>query len=436
MDFCSRKELIAQTGHQPEAWPLVVLKEAADNSIDACEDQGIRPLIFVTVDARGIEIADNGPGIPEATVESICDFSVRVSSREAYVSPTRGAQGNALKTLIAMPFVLSDQAGEGRLDITAHGIRHEITLHVDRIRQEPVIERRRQSAERIQSGTVLRVHWPDSSCSILQRAKHRFVQMLGDYTFLNPHLSLIGDWFGERWRVDATSPAWPKWRPSDATSPHWYGVEQFERLIGAFIAHDADGSTDRTVRQFVSAFAGLSRPDKQAKVLKETGLARVNLSALRDGDSLNHELTRKLLAVMKNHSKVIKPAALGVLGKTHLSERFSALGCDMETFNYRKVADVTEEGLPFVLETAFAWSPDAEGRRIITGVNWSPGILNPFRELGRFGQSLDSILERQRAGEDEPVVFLLHVACPRVEYTDRGKSAVVIGGEQHSDEEE
>jgi hypothetical protein len=34
LDFCSRKELIAQTGHQPEDWPLVVLKELADNSLD------------------------------------------------------------------------------------------------------------------------------------------------------------------------------------------------------------------------------------------------------------------------------------------------------------------------------------------------------------------------------------------------------------------
>jgi hypothetical protein len=30
-----------------------------------------------------------------------------------------------------------------------------------------------------------------------------------------------------------------------------------------------------------------------------------------------------------------------------------------------------------------------------------------------------------RAGEGEPIVLLLYVACPRVEYTDRGKSAVV-----------
>ena len=38
LDFCSRKELIAQTGHQPEAWPLVVLKELIDNALDACEE--------------------------------------------------------------------------------------------------------------------------------------------------------------------------------------------------------------------------------------------------------------------------------------------------------------------------------------------------------------------------------------------------------------
>ena len=27
LDFCNRKELIAQTGHQPDAWPLVIAKE-------------------------------------------------------------------------------------------------------------------------------------------------------------------------------------------------------------------------------------------------------------------------------------------------------------------------------------------------------------------------------------------------------------------------
>jgi hypothetical protein len=30
----------------------------------------------------------------------------------------------------------------------------------------------------------------------------------------------------------------------------------------------------------------------------------------------------------------------------------------------------------------------------------------------------------------------LHVACPRVEYTDRGKSAIAIAGEDQAEDEE
>jgi hypothetical protein len=55
---------------------------------------------------RGIRRNDNnGPGFPAETV-GIRDFSVRVSSREAYASLARGAQGNALKTIVAMAFAL------------------------------------------------------------------------------------------------------------------------------------------------------------------------------------------------------------------------------------------------------------------------------------------------------------------------------------------
>src|SRR3954466_6648560 len=79
------------------------------------------------------------PGIPAKTIEGALDFTVRVSSREAYVSPTRGAQGNALKTIFAMPFVLDGE--RGWVEIESGGIRHVIDFRVDPIRQEPVIDR-------------------------------------------------------------------------------------------------------------------------------------------------------------------------------------------------------------------------------------------------------------------------------------------------------
>lgn len=424
MDFCSEKELTAQTGHSREDWALVVLKELMDNALDACEEENIAPEIDVEVIEDGIMIRDNGPGLAADTVERILDFSVRVSSREAYVAPDRGAQGNALKTIVMMPFVLDGTIGQ--VEITTRGIRHHIDVKVDSIRQVPVVDHQQGDIPRpVRKGSEIRVHWP---CSILADAETRFLQIAEDYTFLNPHLMLRLTWMGTETQIDAIDRDWAKWRPNEPTSAHWYEAEHLTRLIGAYIAHDQDKGADRTVREFVAEFRGLSSTVKQKKVLEATGLGRVNLSTLADDHEVNRDKVRSLLTAMRENTRPVKPIHLGVIGKDRLTTKFERIGCEMESFDYRKVAGETDEGLPFVLETAFGWCEGLTARRMVLGVNWSPGIVNPFRELGSFGESLDSILAQQRVGRREPVVFLLHCACPRVEYTDRGKSAVVVRG--------
>src|SRR6516162_2501232 len=106
MDFFSAKELVTQTGHAVREWPLVITKELISNGLDACEEAGVTPVIAVVADSAGISVSDNGPGLPETTLQAQLDFKVRASNREAYVSPCRGAQGHALKTLIPMPHVI------------------------------------------------------------------------------------------------------------------------------------------------------------------------------------------------------------------------------------------------------------------------------------------------------------------------------------------
>ena len=445
LDFASEKELIAQTGHRPERWPLVVLKELTDNDLDACEEAGIAPEITITIDKTGITIADNGPGIPTETVKAVLDFTVRVSSREAYVSPTRGAQGNALKTIIAMPFVL----GQKGVEIEARGVHHTINLEIDHIRQEPVI-RHEQEKSSVKVGTIVQVPWrnlskaefidedeeidedgdidededADLPRSILD-AKSRFLQFASDYTWLNPHSSLTIDWFGDRTSIKATDPGWSKWKPSDPTSPQWYTPAHLERLIGAYVSHDADDGRERTVREFITEFRGLSGTAKQKAVLEATGLSRAPLSALINGNKFVRPKINKLLAAMQEQSAPVKPMQLGVIGKEHFERRFRAAGCEMEIFEYRRIM-ATEDGIPWIIETAFGWCPKANRRRLITGVNWSPGIINPFRELGQFGMSMDTLLTQARADKNDPVIVVVHIACPRVEYTDRGKSAVVV----------
>jgi signal transduction histidine kinase len=158
LDFVSEKELTLQCGYGPRDWPLVAVKELLDNALDACEEQGVPPKITVTIDESGIAVADNGAGIAPDVVDRLLDFSVRVSSREAYVAPDRGAQGNALKTIIAMPFVLDGE--QGRVDIVGAGVLNEITFCVDRIQQRPVADVARSCKT---TGSLVRVYWPSGA---------------------------------------------------------------------------------------------------------------------------------------------------------------------------------------------------------------------------------------------------------------------------------
>ena len=153
-EFVSESELVKQIGHPVADWPLVILKEGVDNALDEAEEAGVPPVIEITVSAiegwpGSITISDQGRGIPAETVEKLIDYSARTSSRAAYASPTRGAQGNALQTIIAMPFALTGEDCE-TVVIESHGVEHRIAFAIDPIRQtpQPVIERRALSGKK------------------------------------------------------------------------------------------------------------------------------------------------------------------------------------------------------------------------------------------------------------------------------------------------
>ena len=70
-------------------------------------------------------MTDNGAGITPATVADLCDFNVLVSDKARYRGPTRGAQGNALKTLLGIPYALGVAEP---VVIESAGVRHELRV--------------------------------------------------------------------------------------------------------------------------------------------------------------------------------------------------------------------------------------------------------------------------------------------------------------------
>ena len=183
MEFCTRRELVNQTGHDISEWPLVVLKEAADNALDEAEEAEIAPVVSIAVKGRSIIIKDNGRGIPAKTIDSVLNYSIRVSSREAYVSPTRGAQGNALKTILPMAYVLNAHHGEdasGKTIIETNGVAHHIVFTVDHIKQEPKIAHTTKYST-VNQGTRITVNLPaiqydKYEIDIVERSKDYFLR--------------------------------------------------------------------------------------------------------------------------------------------------------------------------------------------------------------------------------------------------------------------
>jgi hypothetical protein len=426
-EFCGQRELVAQTGHSIEDWPLVILKELVDNALDACEEAEVPPQIDIKVSTETgeITVADSGPGLPPETIADVLDYTVRISSREPYVSPSRGQQGNALKCIIAMPFALDGK--RGCTVVEARGQAHRILFEMDPVRRGPRIGREVGPSD-VQNGSRITLCWPRSACPLLVGAKARFVQTAQSFTTFNPHLSLRGRW--DEWEfadVLATNPGWRKWRACDPTSAHWYDPERFERYIAAHVARDEDHRRNgRTVRDFIKELDGLSRSGKQKLVLAETKTSGVALASFFEG---GQAAVTRLLSACQGHTKPVKPDHLGLIGTDHLREDCCQLGADRESFEYRKHLGVTRAGLPYAIEAAFAYCPDEDrGRQLISGVNFSVGIGSPFERINLW-HGLTAILERLHANYRDPVVVVLHYTCPRVEFLDRGKGTLALPSE-------
>jgi DNA topoisomerase VI subunit B len=131
-EYFDPNELQTMTGQPKERFPDVIVKELGDNGLDAAEKAGVAPTIVIKVWRREldvvIQIRDNAGGIEPETVEKILDFRTRTSDKAAYRSPTRGLQGNALKTIIGMPYALGSNKP---VLIDSKGKKFLIRPHID-----------------------------------------------------------------------------------------------------------------------------------------------------------------------------------------------------------------------------------------------------------------------------------------------------------------
>jgi DNA topoisomerase VI subunit B len=465
MEFFSKKQLRARTGHGQKMWPFVILKELLDNALDACEEVGVLPTIEITISDRAISVKDNGPGIDLDVIKGILDFSKRISSRDYYLSPTRGQQGNALKTLIAIPYVLHPDGEPEPIVIESRGWRHTIRVWVDPIIQEPQTDlatvqiadsdtdpfckqnpggASSDQAPTVQTGTSVRVPFclqnledeeanedqededQDDGPDEVAAAKSlhaQFFALVQRFALFNPHASFTLTDGDQVHRYERTTDAVTKWLPSAPTDPHWYDVDQLRLLMCAYISLERLGRPALFLRDLLGLFHGLKRTGTRGAILEKLDLSGMKLHDLViEGGGLDPDVIASLLTAMQDAARPVQPTRFGLLGDAHLTAWLTRHGC--QDIVYAKTLDVDENGRPFVVETAFGYRPSASARLIVTGINSSPCLGDPFRELDENETSLADLLGESYLHEDSPTMVIVHLTAPCLSYTDQGKSSL------------
>jgi hypothetical protein len=448
-EFFDLAELQKQTGQPCEWFVSVALKELLDNACDICETEDrekglyrIAPSLTLTIasptpEQVALTVQDNGHGMPPETVTRILNFATRTSDKAAYRSPTRGAQGNALKTVIGIPCALGVRAP---VVIESLGVRHAIRAWIDpagELHMDYTTETIPQ-----QPGTSVTITVPE-------RAMDGDPARWGKaFALFNPHASVkirrvcatdsaslpvpIGKNFSH---VTIAFPGeWRKYCPGDATSTWWYTVEDLERLIFSHVNASQRGEPDKLLRAFVQEFRNLSS-NAVAKAVCATVPMIKRLS-----DFVSHEeAIATLHAAMRQHGKPPSPATLGTVGEAHFRQCFDAW-YGVKRFWYG-TSDGMEEGLPFVVEVAVAET--LEEGEIWTGVNFSPTFDDPLSQallsntkIHAYGlrNFLAETAARPQAewwdgAAGQPAqcrAVAVHLICPAFTFLDRAKTRLQL----------
>lgn len=438
-EYVSVTELQAQTGQPQRLFAAVVLKELVDNALDAAEAARVSPRVDIRV-VRGdpllVAVRDNGPGLEPGVLRRVLDFGVRVSDKVVYRAPTRGLQGNALKTVLGIPFALGCAEP---VVVEACGVRHLIRVRADpvgRVKVEHVEE-----ACDLAEGTLVEVPVP---------AAGQVLSLLGwarAFAVFNPHAWLkirVADGGGSL--RSACSPAgaareefheptvefpggWRKFLPRDLTSPHWYDLESFARLVFAHVrAIEEERSRDVTLREFVRQFRGLTAAGRASAVCD----AVPGIRHISDFEG-RPEAVELLFRAMCEHAPAPSPEVLGCCGEGHFRALFRRWYGDGGRFWYRRATGCAG-GVPYVVEAALA-ETRAEGEKVFAGINFSPaygdplaGTLLPGPKLSAYGVQgfVSEALEPGRQWRLGGVAVAFHMVCPVVAFLDRAKARLHV----------
>ena len=386
---------------------ITAVKEAVDNSLDACEEARILPNIVVEINrlkGEDIELIsqDNGPGIPRDAIENVFGKFL-LGSRFHAIRQTRGQQGIGI-TGVVMYAQLTTGAKTRVISKIANdssAVFVELGLDTRKNRAIKSKERREvwideNTGEEVRHGlkisTIMKAKY--------QRGKQSVYQYLRMTSIVNPHatISLIvrgrdGEILEEgKWI--RTSERLP--RVVEEIKPHPHGIqlgtlqrmlrESEQRKMTSFLRHNFSGVSVRAAKEVLSTSA--IEDDRVPK-------------------RINSEDAKKLIASFQKVK--LLPAATGTRLPT------------------------VSQGNPFQIEVGLVFGGDISADGPIEVLRFANRVPLMYQQGGcALTKAIESI-DWKRYGLDHPggkglpkgaAAVLIHLASTNVQFTSEAKEAV------------
>jgi DNA topoisomerase-6 subunit B len=273
----SVSEFFAKNRHllgfdNPRKALLTTVKEAVDNALDACEEAGILPEVWVHVRPTGenrfqVAVQDNGPGILKKTIPLIFG-KLLYGSKFHRLRMSRGQQGIGISAAGMYGLLTTGKPVKIMSKIGAGKPAHYYEIQIDTKRNEPEIlngkgegdeipcgERGRQAMEKLGIEWVEVEHGTRVTIELearFQRGRGSVDEYLEQTALANPHVTLhyLDPEGQERHylRVADILPPEPK-----EIKPHPYGVE-----LGTLVAMLKDAKVSTLTQFLTSSFSRVS----------------------------------------------------------------------------------------------------------------------------------------------------------------------------------
>lgn len=363
--FRSLETIGQKAGVPTRMLPLLVVKELADNALDAGSN------VEISCKSGLVVVEDDGKGLPDgndgAAVADLFSIARPLSSTKMLRLPSRGALGNGLRVVAGTVF-----ASHGTLTVETRGMRHFLTPQND-------------------GSTTVK----SEACPTRVRGT-RIEMTFGDHLPIEGDECLI-------WANLAKAFAGHGKTYTGKTSPHWYSLDAFHELCLA--------AGERPLREIIGLFRDVD-PKTAAQFVPD------NMAGLAGAD-ISRETASALLNDLRNVSKPVEPTALGMLTREAMPNWAYCKKTGFVDINSRPIPT----HLPYVIE-AFAVPIDDPEDNIQVLVNRTPITADMRFQRGQkksqiaiFGAGLRHLFDVGRA----TISVCVNITTPYMPITTDGK---------------